>query len=204
LDYPYAGCFLSLRGQLQRPFWNTISGMGLGKTRNMSFHEMVQKLLNFVATHAFEFAGLLVSVAALVYAALAFRAANQAIHLAKASNMAVLRLKVQDELSAAERSFHKLQESCRDTRSQWERHLKKHYPSLGRAFSPPEETKHIAELEQAGRRLLQELKDTVPHNPMSEAAETEVFVKRAHAAAMQIERLAFDLEAPKPFERVTM
>lgn len=160
---------------------------------------MIKSFLNFVAAHAFETTSLLVSVAALAYAALALRAARQAIVIAKESDIVALRIKAQDEFFAAERSFHNLQAACHQTRGQWNRHLEKYYPVLGRNFGQPTETRHIAELEKTGRGLLRKLKDATPHAATSDAAALESFIKQAQAAAMQIPRLAFDLEAPKSF-----
>lgn len=159
----------------------------------------MEYLFSTFAEHAFEIASLLVSGAALVYAALAHTAARQAIQIAKETDIAALRLKAQDECCAAERSFHKLQEACHQTRRLWERHIEKHYPILGRKFGQPEETRHIAEVEKTGRELLLELKDATPVAATRNAAELENFIRQAQTAAMQIERLAFDLDGPKSF-----
>ncbi|MFA9229648.1 MAG: hypothetical protein ACEQSU_02710 [Microgenomates group bacterium] len=160
---------------------------------------MIENFFNPIAANAFEVASLGLSVAALVYAALALRAARQAILIAKESEMAALRLKAQDEFSAVERSFDKLQMACHQTRSQWERHVEKHYPAFGRKIGQPKGTRHIAELEKTGRGLLLELKNVTPIAATSDAIKLETFIKKAQAAAIQIERLAFDLEAPKSF-----
>lgn len=160
---------------------------------------MTEKFLNYAASHAFEITSLLISLAALVYAALALKAARQAILITKESDLSALRLRAQDEFSAAERSFHELRAACHQTRGKWARHIEKHYPVLGRKFGQPTETSHIAELEKVGREMLQELKDATPHAAASDAAALENFIRQAQAAAMQIERLAFDLEDPKSF-----
>lgn len=160
---------------------------------------MTENLLNYAAAHAFEITSLLMSLAALVYAALALKAARQAILIAKESDLAALRLRAQDEFSAAERSFHELRAACHQTKGKWDRHIEKHYPILGRKFGQPTETRHIAELEKAGRGLLRELKDATPLAAANDAAVLESFIRQAQAAALQIERLAFDLEDPKSF-----
>lgn len=182
-------------------FGYTISSGSVESTRTQSVYEMTGDFLVTFADHAFEIASLFVSAAALAYAALALRAARQAIQIAKESDLTGLRLKARDEISAAERSLNKLQEVCSLTRDQWERHIDKHYPVLGRGLSQPKETRHIAELERAGRALLQEIKDATPIAATSNAAELERFIKHAQETAMRIERLTFDLMAPKPLGR---
>jgi hypothetical protein len=159
---------------------------------------MIRDFVTFLADHALEIASLLVSAAALVYAALALQAARHAIQIARDSDLAALRLRAHNELSAAQRSLYKLQEACNLTRQQWERHLEKHYPPLGRGFNQPKETQHIREIERKGTTLLQLLKDDTPTTTISSAAELERFVKHAQDTAMRIEQLSFDLTAPKP------
>ncbi|MEJ1992316.1 MAG: hypothetical protein P8X50_11610 [Maritimibacter sp.] len=157
---------------------------------------MIEISLNFVAAHALEILSLIVAVAALVYAALALRAANQAVHLTKETNIAALKLKARDELSVVERSFHELQENCQQTRRQWDLHRQKHFPAFSQNFDQPTETNHISRLEMTGRRLLQDLKDEMPDG--GKATDFEGFINRAKVAAIQIKQLTFDLELPKP------
>ncbi|SFS22265.1 hypothetical protein [Yoonia litorea] len=156
----------------------------------------LETTLNLAAQHAFEIISLLIAAAALVYAALAFKAAKHAVQATKDSDLTALRVKMQDSISGAERSLIRLQEACQATRLQWENKNDRAFPVLGTGFFDRSETDHIQELEHAGFKLLQELAATAP-KATSSTTEIEAFIGRARTASVQIERLKFRLECPK-------
>jgi len=153
---------------------------------------------SIVMQHAFEAVSMFISGVALVYAALAFKAAKHAIQATRDSDMTALRVKVMDGISEAERGFLKLQKSCQMTRDHWEKHLDEHYPTFGRGFEPPKETRHIADLERTGRKLLGELIDRSPITGKEDALNLEDYIRHAQFTSVQIERLNLSLEMPKP------
>lgn len=157
--------------------------------------------IGLVEQHAFEAISILIAAAALVYAALAFKAAKQAVQATRDSDMTALRVKVQDGISGAARSLLKLQKACQSTRDGWKKHRNKRYPTLGNGLGRADETRHIGEIERAGSKLLRELHSSAPKTGKENAVDLEGFTKKAHSASVQIERLKFGLEAPKPLQR---
>jgi len=159
--------------------------------------------LEFAGQNSFEIISILIAAVALIYAALAFRASKQAIKATKESNVAALRVKVQEGISEVERSFLVLQESCLHTRREWESHASRHYPVLGSSFSnsifsEPDETVHISKIERTGSKVFRELLSSVPEPNASAPAELHQFIERARCASTRIERLKLGLELPKP------
>lgn len=159
---------------------------------------MIESVFSVFKPHAFEVISMLIAGAALIYAALAFKAAKHAIQATKDSDMTALRVKVLDGTSEAERSFLKLQDACQTTRDLWERHIDIHYPVLGSGFERPKETRHIAELEREGSKLLRELINPASIAGKAGTVDLEGYIRHAQAASVQIERLKLRLEAPKP------
>ena len=148
--------------------------------------------------NALEILSLFVAVAALVYAALAFRSARHTNQTTKDSDRTALRLKVEDSIAKAESSLTELQAVCNTTRNLWEVHFDRHYPAMGRNFRPPEETRHILELERAGVKLFHALRETIPEEKEACAMNFEEHIKQANATSAQIERLKLRLETPRP------
>ena len=145
---------------------------------------------------------ILIAAVALVYAALAFHASKQAIKATKDANADTLRVKVQESISEAERSFLILQESCLLMRRKWDRHTSRHYPvlrsSFGKSmFAELDETLHISAIEQTGAKVLRELLSSAPEPNASTPSELHQFIERASFASKQIERLKLGLEGPK-------
>ncbi|QEE34990.1 hypothetical protein FTO60_04240 [Octadecabacter sp. SW4] len=159
--------------------------------------------MEFISQNVFEIVSIFIAAAALVYAALAFSASKQALKITRDSDTTAMRVKVQDGLSNAERSFLLLQEACQTTRRDWENHNRQHLPSLGSSFGrsmfgESDETQHISAIERSGSQVLRELMATVPKPDVLDAPELETFIKKAQSASMQIERLKFGLEGPRP------
>jgi hypothetical protein len=160
-------------------------------------------VLEFVNQNVFEIVSVFIAAAALVYAALAFGASKQALKITRDSDTTAMRVKVQDGLSNAERSFLLLQEACQATRRDWENHNRQHFPPLssniGRSmFGESDETQRISGIERAGSQVLRVLMEKVPEPDVLDASELESFIKKAQSASMQIERLKFGLEGPRP------
>ncbi|GAB1478496.1 hypothetical protein MASR2M74_10430 [Paracoccaceae bacterium] len=164
---------------------------------------MITELLNVAADRIFEIMSLLVAVVALVYAMLALRVAKQANQIAKESNIAALRVRLRDEVSAAQINPLGLQEACQRTKSQWERYWIKHVPAFGRPSGifhhQPKETRHIVETETAGRKLFQRLSEATVNPVSNNAIELESHIIFAQQTAMEIDQLSLRLEGPKPF-----
>ncbi len=158
---------------------------------------ILETVRDLFAQRAFEVISLLIAAAALVYAALAFRAAKHAVRATKDSDLTALRVKMLDGISDARRSLIRLHEACQATRNQWEDMNGRHFPVLGNGLGFRSETDHIGELETAGTRLLDELSALAPKAETSKAADIEAFIARAQSASVQIERLKFKLEAPR-------
>ncbi|SDP79323.1 hypothetical protein SAMN04488512_1501 [Sulfitobacter litoralis] len=159
--------------------------------------------MEFVVQNAFEILSILISAGALVYAALAFRTSRQAIKAARDSDITALQVKAQDSISAAERSMLILQEACRQTRQEWDRHKTRHFPALGgnlggSMFAEPEETRHIRKIERAGLKTLKELIASRPKPDALAPSELHQFIARAQSASTHIERLKLGLKGPKP------
>ena len=157
----------------------------------------LETVLDLAAQHAFEAILLFFAAAALVYAALAFKAAKHAIQATKESDLTALRVKIQDGILDARRSLIRLHEACRATRLQWEDNHERRRPVLGDGCAFRSETNNIRELECMGTNLLKELAALAPEAATSNVDEIEAFIARAQAASVQIERLKFELEVPK-------
>ncbi len=158
---------------------------------------ILESVLDLVAQRVFEIISLLIAVAALVYAALAFKTAKHAIQATKDSDLTALRVKMQEGISDAERSLIRLHDACHETRLQWENRHDRHMPVLGNGLGFGSETDHIRELEYTGASLLEDLAVSAPKAATSNADEIEAFIAKAQSASVQIERLKFRLETPK-------
>ncbi|MEP4961956.1 MAG: hypothetical protein ABJU19_22025 [Roseobacter sp.] len=160
--------------------------------------------LEFVVPNVFEIVSLLIAAGALIFAALAFSVAKQAIKATKESDITALQVKAQDSISDAKRSFLLLQEACLLTRRDWENHKSQHFPQLGdnfgrSMFAEPDETQHISEIERTGSKALGELLASMPSSDALTSSELHQFIAKAQFTSTQIERLKLGLEGPKPF-----
>lgn len=160
----------------------------------------------FISQNVLEIVSTLIAAAALVYAALAFSASKQALKITRDSDTTAMRVKVQDGLSHAERSFLLLQEACQTTQRDWENHNRQHFPTMGSnlgrsMFGESDETRHILGIERAGSQVLRELMAKVPDPDVLDAPELETLIRKAQSTSMQIERLKLGLEGPRPLRR---
>ena len=110
-----------------------------------------------ISEFLFEVASLSIAAGALMYAALAFRIAKQALVAAERSDLAALKLKAQEGRARAERSYLSLQAACHEVRRQWDLHHDRHFPKLGSPGFRRDDTHHILEVESEGRELLRPL-----------------------------------------------
>lgn len=152
----------------------------------------------YVGENFFELSSLLLAVAALILAALAFRVAKQAIEATKDSDRMALRVRAQEGLANARRSFLSLQAACRATREQWEVHHDRHRMTIGPQDFRRADTLHIAEVENEGRKLLHMLTQGVPEIGVMLPDAFEAYIERTDHTALEIERLSFRLSSPKP------
>lgn len=164
---------------------------------------MNAEFLDLAAGRIFEILSLVVAIVALAYAILALRVAKQANQIAKESSLAAMRVRLRDEVSAAQRSLLRLEEACQRTRNQWEQHWIQHIPVLGRPsgkfFSEPQETRHISEAERDGRAMFNLVRESTTDPVSNDASELESHIIFAQKTAIEIDQLSLRLEAPKPF-----
>jgi hypothetical protein len=159
----------------------------------------MQNGIELFGEHFFEITSLLISVAALIYAALAFRVARQAVGAAKESDLIALKMKAQDGRAKAERSFTSLQSACRNVRKKWDVHHQAHYPLFGHQNVRQEDTRHIIEIERKGQDLLKPLTLSQAALKTMKPAALEDYIEQTDVAARQIDKLGFRLSAPKQF-----
>lgn len=145
----------------------------------------------------FEVASLLLSAAALFYAALAFRVAKRALLTTQESDIVTLKLKAHEGRAQAERSFLSLQSACHDMRSQWDVHHDRHFPKLGAQDFRRDDTRHISEVENEGRKLLKPLALNLSEMGTLDVAELEDYIQRADQLVVRIAQLAFRLAPPR-------
>lgn len=157
----------------------------------------MQNGIELLGDYFFEIASLVITVAALVYAALAFRVAKQAIDIAKASDLLALKMKAQDGRAKAERSFTSLQSACRDVHDRWDVHHQNHFPRLGNYDLRIQDTNHIAQIEREGRELLKPLTVNQAALRAMKPNELEDYIEQSEAIARQIDKLGFRLRSPK-------
>lgn len=162
---------------------------------------MIETVSESFAGRMFDVVSILIAIAALVYAALAFKAAKQAIQATKDSDLTALRVKIHDEILEAERIFLSLQQECQMTRTQWVAHFDAHYPPFGRGFANSKELREVSEVESEGREILQKLHTSACTAERVRTSELEDFVRTAQFASIEIARLKFRLEKPKPLRR---
>jgi len=158
---------------------------------------MLESALGFMGDYLFELLSLLIAAAALLYAALAFRVAKQAIQTAKDSDLAALKLKAHEGRARAERSFLSLQSACKDIRSQWNIHHDRHFPKLGANDYRRDDTHHISEAESEGRKLLMQLALGPSELGKMDAAALEKYIHWTDETALKIEHLAARLCPPQ-------
>lgn len=157
----------------------------------------MERFVGFFGSNFFEVASLLFAAAALYYAALAFRVAKRALLTAQESDIVTLKLKAHEGRTQAERSFLSLQTACHDMRSQWDVHHGSHFPKLGTQDWRRDDTRHITEIENEGRKLLQPLAVNLSELGALNVAELEDYIQRANQSAVRIEQLTFRLSPPK-------
>lgn len=164
---------------------------------------MNTEFLDLAAGRIFEILSLVVAIVALAYAILALRVAKQANQIAKESSLAAMRVRLRDEVSAAQISLLRLEEACQRTRNQWEQHWIQHIPVLGRPsgkfFSEPQETRHISEAERDGRAMFNLVRQSTTDPVSNDASELESHIILAQKTAIEIDQLSLRLEAPKSF-----
>ncbi|NJS40111.1 MAG: hypothetical protein HC783_15100 [Rhodobacteraceae bacterium] len=158
--------------------------------------------MDIVVDYAFEIIAILIAAAALISAERAIRISRHALLLTKGSNLVALRLRANEAISDAERSFINLQTECQKTRDQWESHHAKLHPpmSLG-IFKKPKEIQNVWSIERSGSALLRQLAEESPTQEVEDEARLERFIGLAKATTLQIERLQVQLEFPRPFSR---
>ena len=156
-----------------------------------------------VVAYLIEVASLLLAAAALVYAALAFRASRQALETAKESDLAALKLKANEGWAKAERSFLSLQTACRDMLERWEAHHNRQRtkPVLGAGFEVRDDrlddTHHILVVEDEGRNLLKPLANDLSELGNMDGCALEAYIQLADRSALRIEQLELRLSPPK-------
>jgi len=151
--------------------------------------------------HLFEVISTIIATVALVYAALAFKAAKQAIRATRESDIIALRVVVQESIAHAESSLVRLHEACHSSRDEWEIHECTQRPVLGQSHVHIENTRNIGLVERSGSNLLDRLLSSAPNFENANTLELEEFIKRAKAAAVEIGRLKLRLKSPKPYSR---
>lgn len=145
----------------------------------------------------FQLVSLLVALTALIYAALAFRVAKQALNSAKDSDLATLKLRAYDGRAKVQRSFFSLQSACQGIRQQWQFHHDHHHPPFGFQDHRLNDTRHIAEIESEGRSLLVQLALGLAELEAMDAVALEEYIKRTDETALSIEQLTLRLTPPK-------
>jgi len=145
----------------------------------------------------FEVASFLLAAAALYYAALAFRVAKRTLLTTQESDIVTLKLKAHEGRVQAERSFLSLQSACHDMRNQWDVHHGRHFPTMGAQEFRRDDTRHIAEVENEGRRLLKPLALNLSEMGTLDVAELEDYIHRADQSVVRIAQLAFRLSPPR-------
>lgn len=156
---------------------------------------MLEVAIDWMASQWLELASLLIAIAALFYAALAYNSSRKATAAARTSDLANLRIQANLCLAEANRSLLSLHSSCKANRANWEQYKRKHMPSLGGTWLAPEYS-NIAQVEREGNVLLQEIENYFAPVDKMNAAQLEKGVQDARAAALEIEKLAGRLEGP--------
>lgn len=158
---------------------------------------VLESVFGMIWSYLFEVVSLLIAAAALVYAALALRVAKHALETAKESDLAALKLKAHEGRASAERSFLSLQSACQDARSRWDIHLSRHFPKLGAQDYRREDTRHISEVENEGRKLLIPLTLELSQLGTMDARALEEYIERTNQTVLWIAKLCLRLRAPK-------
>lgn len=163
----------------------------------MAKGEQLENYLGFLGEHFFEAASLILAAGALIFAALAFRVAKQAIAINEASELAILKLKAFERRTRAERGFLSLQSHCQDFRNRWHVHHDRHGPKLSSQDFRKKDIRNIDEVENKGRNLLKPFAHDISEMEALDAAALKDYIQRADQSALRIEQLAFRLSPPK-------
>lgn len=158
---------------------------------------MLESVLDLIGKNFFEVISSLLAAVALVYAALAFRVSKQALEAGKESDLAALKLKAHEGREKLDRSFLSLQSACHEMRGRWEDHHGRHFPTLGSCDYRLDDTRHISEIENEGRKLLSPLALNLSQLREMDSVALEDYIQRTNQAAVRIEKLSFRLSPPK-------
>ncbi|MBY6121838.1 hypothetical protein KUV64_22135 [Mameliella alba] len=155
-------------------------------------------ITELIGAHFFDVTSLIIASAALIYAGLALRVAKEGQVSTEVSELATLRMTAQEKRIQAERSFLSLQSACHDMRSRWRVHHDRHYPIMGNQDFRRNDTLHIAQVENEGRKLLKRLELDMCNIGALNAEVLDNYIQGADEIALKIEQLALQLSPPKP------
>lgn len=145
---------------------------------------------------AFKIAG----AVGLVIGAMALRASNAAVRVARASDIANLKMKAMEGRATAERALVSLEATCRQVGTSWNEHVATYYPQMTFNKYQPDEIVRNAGVEREGIHLMRKLAEKFEHLDNLDQDGLEQNIREAQRTTAEIERLSLRLEGP-PFNR---
>jgi hypothetical protein len=158
---------------------------------------MMDSALDWITRQWLELLGVVITIAALIYAHLAYRVSSLGLAHAKEAELTNIRILTKAALNDARQAQVSLGLSCQVYRASWASHERKQPLTIG-SPGPMGLFKRfpIDEVEHEGRRLLQQLDAASASVDQMGLRELEVLQQKAKATSLGIQVLAGNLEGP--------
>lgn len=158
---------------------------------------MMDSALDWITRQWLELLGVVITIAALIYAHLAYRTSALGLAHAKQAELNNLRIQTKAALNDERQAQVSLGLSCQVYRASWASHERKQPITLG-GPGPMGVFKRspIDEVEYEGRKMLQKLDAVSATVDQMDLRELEVLQQKAKATSLGIQALAGKLEGP--------
>ena len=158
---------------------------------------MLDTALDWITRQWLELLGVAITIAALVYAHLAYRTSALGLAHAKQAELNNLRIQTKAALNDARQAQVSLGLSCQVCRASWDSHERRQPFRIGAPESMGLfKRSPTDEVEYEGRKLLQQLDAVSATVDQMDLRELEVLQQKAKATSLGIQALAGKLEGP--------
>lgn len=156
---------------------------------------MMDSVLEWVARQWLEIMGVAITVAALIYAHLAYRTGLLGLGQAKQAELNSLRIQAKSGMNDARQAQVSLEFTCQIYRANWASHVRKQPMTLGKSGGIFERSP-IDAVQFEGRQLLQQLATSGDKVDEMDLQALEALMQKAKATSLSIQALAGRLESP--------
>lgn len=152
-------------------------------------------VLEWVARQWLEILGVAITIAALIYAHLAYRTGLLGLGQAKQAELNSLRIQAKAAMNDARQTQVSLELTCQIYRANWASHARKQPMTLGKSGGIFERSP-IDSVQLEGRRMLEQLSASAETVDQMDMQALEALMQMAKATSLSIQALAGKLEAP--------